>query len=110
MSLVIALLVVVLFFSFAIFGFRKFDAMVRHIYLTDKERWQKLGSPMGYFWIPKEKTPFFRSTHSRDALFFDFLAAGFREPIQPPQHNAGSRPSSGDSPASDAESSLGPRG
>jgi len=31
-------------------------------------------------------------------------------PIQPPQRNAGSRPSSDDSPASEAPSSLGPRG
>lgn len=33
-----------------------------------------------------------------------------REPIQPPQHNAGSRPSSDDSSASETSSSLGPRG
>ena len=31
-------------------------------------------------------------------------------PIQPPQRNAGSRQSSGDSPASETSSSLGPRG
>lgn len=109
MSFIIALLFAVLFFGFAIFGFRRFDAMVRRIYLTDKERWQKLGSPMGYFWIPNEKTPFFRSTYSRDALFFSFLAAGFREPIQPPQGNASSGPSSGDSSASETPPTLGPR-
>ena len=33
-----------------------------------------------------------------------------KEPIQPPQRNAGSRPSSDDSPASKTSSSLGPRG
>jgi hypothetical protein len=33
-----------------------------------------------------------------------------REPIQPPQHNAGSRPFSADSSASEISSSLGPRG
>ena len=33
-----------------------------------------------------------------------------REPIQPPQRNAGSRPSSDDSAASESPSSLGPRG
>ncbi len=33
-----------------------------------------------------------------------------KEPIQSPQRNAGSRPSSGDSPASETPSSLGPRG
>jgi hypothetical protein len=33
-----------------------------------------------------------------------------REPIQPPQHNAGSRPSSDDLSASETPSSLGPRG
>ncbi len=33
-----------------------------------------------------------------------------KEPIQPPQRNAGSRPSSGDSSASETPSSLGPRG
>lgn len=33
-----------------------------------------------------------------------------KRPIQPPQRNAGSRPSSGDSPASETSSSLGPRG
>ena len=32
------------------------------------------------------------------------------EPNQPPQHNAGSRPSSSDSSASETPSSLGPRG
>jgi hypothetical protein len=32
------------------------------------------------------------------------------QPIQPPQRNAGSRPSSGDSPAFETPSSLGPRG
>lgn len=32
------------------------------------------------------------------------------EPNQSPQHNAGSRPSSGDSSASETPSSLGPRG
>ncbi len=32
------------------------------------------------------------------------------EPLQPPQHKAGSRPSSNDSPASQTPSSLGPRG
>jgi len=32
------------------------------------------------------------------------------EPNQPPQRNAGSRPSSGDSSASETPSSLGPRG
>jgi hypothetical protein len=33
-----------------------------------------------------------------------------KEPNQPPQRNAGSRPSSGGSPASETPSSLGPRG
>jgi len=33
-----------------------------------------------------------------------------REPIQSPQHNAGSRPSSGDSPASETRSAPAPRG
>ena len=33
-----------------------------------------------------------------------------KEPIQSPQRNAGSRPSSGDSPGSETPSSLGPRG
>ncbi|MEZ5415568.1 MAG: hypothetical protein R3F03_14780 [Opitutaceae bacterium] len=33
-----------------------------------------------------------------------------RKPIQSPQHNAGSRPSSSDSPASATPSALGPRG
>jgi hypothetical protein len=33
-----------------------------------------------------------------------------KEPNRPPQRNAGSRPSSGDSPASETLSSLGPRG
>ncbi len=33
-----------------------------------------------------------------------------KRPIQPPQHNAGSRPSAGDSSASETPSSLGPRG
>ena len=37
-------------------------------------------------------------------------AAVSGEPIQSPQHNAGSRPSSGDSAASETPSSLGPRG
>jgi outer membrane protein assembly factor BamE (lipoprotein component of BamABCDE complex) len=39
----------------------------------------------------------------------DTAPAG-KEPTQPPQRNAGSRPSSGDSSASDTPSSLGPRG
>jgi hypothetical protein len=33
-----------------------------------------------------------------------------QQPNQPPQRNAGSRPSSGDSPASETPSSPGPRG
>lgn len=33
-----------------------------------------------------------------------------KTPIQPPQRNAGSRPSSDDSPASETPSSFGPRG
>ena len=37
-------------------------------------------------------------------------AAAKKEPIQSPQRNAGSRPSSTDSPASETPSSLGPRG
>jgi hypothetical protein len=42
---------------------------------------------------------------------FDMITAGKKKrPIQPPQRNAGSRPSSGDSPASETSSSLGPRG
>jgi hypothetical protein len=39
-----------------------------------------------------------------------FLSVTEDEPNQPPQRNAGSRPSSGDSPASETPSSLGPRG
>ncbi|HTJ79502.1 MAG TPA: hypothetical protein VL357_10950 [Rariglobus sp.] len=37
-------------------------------------------------------------------------AVTIEEPIQPPQRNAGSRPSSDDSSASETPSSLGPRG
>lgn len=51
-------------------------------------------------------------------LFETFLVIGLvmvhrdsrRRPIQPLQRNAGSRPSSGDLPASETPSSLGPRG
>jgi hypothetical protein len=50
---------------------------------------------------PKEE--FFRLMHQVEQ-------AVRKEPIQPPQRNAGSRPSSGDSPASRNPSSLGPRG
>jgi hypothetical protein len=44
------------------------------------------------------------------AIGFLLLCIKRREPIQPPQHNAGNRPSSEDSPASETSSSLGPRG
>jgi len=50
---------------------------------------------------------------SMDAFFEDDSRYVFRSkqmPIKPPQHNAGSRPSSGDSLASETPSSLGPRG
>ncbi len=50
-------------------------------------------------------------------LFFAFIAALVvasvakkKRPNQSPQRNAGSRPSSGDSPATETPSSLGPRG
>ncbi len=51
-------------------------------------------------------------------LFETFLVIGLvmihrgsrRRPIQPPQRNASSRPSSDDYPASETSSSLGPRG
>jgi hypothetical protein len=62
---------------------RKFDLLLYRIYDSDRERWKKLGSPTGYFWHPKEKLPFFRSTFSRDAFFFDFLSAGLKDPNPP---------------------------
>jgi hypothetical protein len=43
-------------------------------------------------------------------IVFTQIRREYRNAYQPPQHNAGSRPSSGDSPASETSSSLGPRG
>jgi hypothetical protein len=43
-------------------------------------------------------------------LFVLAFVAAYKRPIQPPQRNAGSRPSSGDTSASETPSSLGPRG
>jgi hypothetical protein len=63
-----------------ILGFLRFDAMLRHIYETDKDRWLALGSPIGFFWSPKDKSSFFQATNARNALFFSFLAAGLKEP------------------------------
>lgn len=51
---------------------KRFDAAIRHIYETDHDRWRKLGRPIGYFWIPKEKVPFFRSIYARDVLNLQF--------------------------------------
>jgi hypothetical protein len=45
---------------------------------------------------------------SRPMVYID--VARIEEANQPPQRNAGSRPPSGDSPASETPSSLGPRG
>lgn len=68
------------FFVVAFRAFRSFDMMLRRIYESDHERWTKLGRPIGYFWRPSEKTSFFSSCQSRDALFFKFLAKGCKEP------------------------------
>jgi hypothetical protein len=95
-ALLIAFPLAIGFFVFALVGFKRFDAMVHRIYDTDKERWESLGRPMGYFWTPKEKTPFFRSTSSRDTLFFQFLAAGMTEKEWPnkPLHGTPAKSSS----------------
>jgi len=65
-----------------IWAFFKFDAALRHIYDTDRERWRSLGSPMGFFWIPEDKTRFLESTMSRDELFSDFIQARMKWPNQ----------------------------
>ena len=61
-------------------AFFKFDAALRDIYDTDRERWRRLDSPIGFFWIPEEKTQFRESTMSRNDLFSDFLKAGLKWP------------------------------
>jgi hypothetical protein len=47
---------------------------------------------------------------NEDGSWPEDTASAGKEPIQSPQHNAGSRPSSDDSSASETPSSLGPRG
>lgn len=59
------------------------------------------------FWIPL--TVWTVSTIAFAAGFL-LVCLGRRVPIQVPQRNAGSRPPSDDSPASESPSSLGPRG
>ena len=73
------------FFVGAFRVFRRFDEMLRQLYETDRERWTKLGSPTGYFWRPSTKTSFFSSSHSRDAMFFAFLARGCKPPNKAPE-------------------------
>jgi hypothetical protein len=102
-GLLIALPLAFAFFGAWIFIAIRFDCRLRHIYETDKERWQKLGGPVGFFWIPKEKTPFFRSTNSRNALLFDYLSGGLKDrPNQTAQGTPGKVPS----PATEAPRRL----
>jgi len=79
-GLLIALPIALIFFGGLIYFFLRFDAMLRRIYEADRERWRRLGGPVGFFWIPEEKTPFFRSTNSRNRLSLAFLLAGLKEP------------------------------
>jgi len=79
-GLLIALPIALILFGVIIYFFRRFDAMLRRIYDADRERWRSLGGPVGFFWIPEEKTPFFRSTNSRNRLSLAFLRAGLKEP------------------------------
>ena len=65
-------------------AFFKFDVALHQIYDTDRERWRSLGSPMGFFWIPEDKTRFRESTMSRNDLFSEFFRAGMKWPNQPP--------------------------
>jgi 3-oxoacyl-ACP reductase-like protein len=57
---------------FALRSFRRFDAKIQYIYEHEYERWTALGKPMGYFWKPKEKVPFFSSFLARDSLYMNF--------------------------------------
>jgi len=79
---IIALPLVIAFGVYVIYAFFKFDAALRYIYDTDRERWRSLGSPMGFFWIPEEKTRFRESTMSRNELFSEFRRARLKWPNQ----------------------------
>ena len=88
MSVVIFLLLFALAIAVFVFAFRvlrRFDETLRRLYEGDRERWTKLGRPIGYFWRPSEKTSFFSSCYSRDAMFFEFLARGCKEPNKAPE-------------------------
>lgn len=117
----IALVVGLAGFGVCVFLLRKVDAVISDIYARDRIRWQELGSPTGYFWRPVEKVPFWESVRARDAISVTallspdelrrhFLGELPSRPNQTPQRNAGCRPLSDDSPASETPSSPGPRG
>ncbi len=68
----------VLFFRWWFITAKKFDDVVRAIYVANHEQWRVLGEPIGFFWRPGESVRFFASTKARNRLFFVFL---FRQEI-----------------------------
>ena len=39
---------------FSIYGFIRFDRVLKHLYVTNRDAWIQLGMPYGFFWIPPE--------------------------------------------------------
>ena len=54
---------------------RRVDSVIRKIYATDRNRWQELGRPTGFFWRPEEKVPFVQSVGARNAIMVSAIVS-----------------------------------
>jgi hypothetical protein len=74
-AVLVAMAVFGVFFVVCILALMKVNSVTEELYMTDRKRWRELGGPIGYFWRPSEKLPFFESVRARNvirnrALFF----------------------------------------
>ena len=76
------------FFAAALAALARVDSVIREIYASDRQRWQELGSPMGFFWRSRETTPFLQSVNARN----DLVMTALLRPRSLKRHTAESPP------------------
>jgi len=65
-------------FGLGLYAFIRFDDALCRLYETDKERWKRIGAPMGFIWSPADRSSFLQATESRNELFAMYVRVAFR--------------------------------
>jgi len=60
--------------------FRQFDVILRQIYEFDRDAWNAMGKPPGYFWCPSGSSTYsLKSSFAKGALFKQLLTGKLTE-------------------------------